>query len=55
MTSALMCKFVNGKGGRKQGLFGWVFEVGAGAEVTTDTEYRHATFLSRQPPPRDTT
>jgi uncharacterized protein (TIGR02231 family) len=33
------CKVVDGKGGRKEGLFEWVFEVGAGAEVTIETEW----------------
>jgi uncharacterized protein (TIGR02231 family) len=33
------CKVVDGKGGKKEGLFEWVFEVGAGAEVTIETEW----------------
>jgi hypothetical protein len=33
------CKIVDGKGGKKEGLFEWVFEVGAGAEVTIETEW----------------
>jgi uncharacterized protein (TIGR02231 family) len=33
------CKVVDGKGGRKEGLFEWVFEVGAGSEVTIETEW----------------
>ncbi|KAI0287205.1 hypothetical protein BC826DRAFT_917531 [Russula brevipes] len=32
-------KVVDGKGGRKEGLFEWVFEVGAGEEVTIETEW----------------
>ncbi|KAI0305272.1 hypothetical protein B0F90DRAFT_1809060 [Multifurca ochricompacta] len=32
-------KLVDGKGGRKEGLFEWVFEVGAGEEVTIETEW----------------
>ena len=33
------CKVVDGKGGRKEGLFEWVVEVGAGEELTTETEW----------------
>jgi len=33
------CKKVDGKGGKKRGLFEWVFEVGAGEEVTIETEW----------------
>ena len=33
------CKIVDGKGGKKEGLFEWVFEVGAGAEVTIETKW----------------
>ncbi|KAI0252908.1 hypothetical protein BJV78DRAFT_1281253 [Lactifluus subvellereus] len=33
------CKTVDGKGGKKEGLFEWVFEVGAGTEVTIETEW----------------
>jgi uncharacterized protein (TIGR02231 family) len=33
------CKVVDGKGGKKEGLFESVFEVGAGAEVTIETEW----------------
>ena len=32
-------KVVDGKGGRKEGLFEWVFEVRAGEEVTIETEW----------------
>ncbi|KAH9985664.1 hypothetical protein BJV74DRAFT_797022 [Russula compacta] len=32
-------KVVDGKGGRKEGLFEWVFEVGAGEEVTIEAEW----------------
>ena len=32
-------KMVDGKGGRKEGLFEWVVEVGAGEEVTIKTEW----------------
>ncbi|KAI9510195.1 hypothetical protein F5148DRAFT_995619 [Russula earlei] len=32
-------KAVDGKGGKKIGLFEWVFEVGAGEEVTIETEW----------------
>ena len=32
-------KSVDGKGGRKEGLFEWVVDVGAGEEVTIDTEW----------------
>ncbi|KAH9962262.1 hypothetical protein BC827DRAFT_1199964 [Russula dissimulans] len=33
------CKKIDGKGGKKEGLFEWVFEVGAGEEVTIETEW----------------
>ncbi|KAH9008636.1 hypothetical protein EDB83DRAFT_2531580 [Lactarius deliciosus] len=33
------CKLVDGKGGRKEGLFEWVVDVGAGEEVTIETEW----------------
>ena len=33
------CKAVDGKGGRKEGLFEWVVEVGAGEELTIETEW----------------
>jgi hypothetical protein len=33
------CKVVDGKGGRKEGLFEWVVEVGAGEELTIETEW----------------
>jgi uncharacterized protein (TIGR02231 family) len=33
------CKIVDGKGGRKEGLFEWVVEVGAGEELTIETEW----------------
>ena len=33
------CKAVDEKGGRKEGLFEWVVEVGAGEEVTIETEW----------------
>ncbi|KAH9059611.1 hypothetical protein EDB87DRAFT_1684673 [Lactarius vividus] len=33
------CKSVDGKGGRKEGLFEWVVDVGAGEEVTIETEW----------------
>jgi uncharacterized protein (TIGR02231 family) len=33
------CKVVDGKGGRKQGLFEWVVDVGAGEELTIETEW----------------
>ena len=33
------CKVVGGKGGRKDGLFEWVVEVGAGEELTIETEW----------------
>lgn len=32
-------KVVDGKGGKKQGLFEWVVEIGAGEEVTIETEW----------------
>ncbi|KAF8268359.1 hypothetical protein EI94DRAFT_1728051 [Lactarius quietus] len=32
-------KLVDGKGGRKEGLFEWVVDVGAGEEVTIETEW----------------
>ena len=32
-------KSVDGKGGRKEGLFEWVVDVGAGEQVTIDTEW----------------
>jgi len=32
-------KVVDGKGGKKEGLFEWVVEVGAGEEVTIETEW----------------
>lgn len=32
-------KLVEGKGGRKEGLFEWVVDVGAGEEVTIETEW----------------
>jgi len=32
-------KVVDGKGGKKEGLFEWVAEVGAGEEVTIETEW----------------
>jgi uncharacterized protein (TIGR02231 family) len=32
-------KVVGGKGGKKEGLFEWVVEVGAGEELTIDTEW----------------
>jgi uncharacterized protein (TIGR02231 family) len=32
-------KVVDGKGGKKEGLFEWVVEVGAGEELTIDTEW----------------
>ena len=32
-------KAVDGKGGKKEGLFEWVVEVGAGEELTIDTEW----------------
>jgi uncharacterized protein (TIGR02231 family) len=32
-------KLVDGKGGRKEGLFEWVVEVGAGEELTIETEW----------------
>jgi uncharacterized protein (TIGR02231 family) len=32
-------KVVDGKGGRKEGLFEWVVEVGAGEELTIETEW----------------
>ncbi|KAH9008637.1 hypothetical protein EDB83DRAFT_489714 [Lactarius deliciosus] len=33
------CKSVDGKGGRKEGLFEWVVDVGANEEVTIETEW----------------
>ena len=33
------CKVVDGKGGKKEGLFEWVVEVGAGEELTIETEW----------------
>jgi uncharacterized protein (TIGR02231 family) len=33
------CRVVDGKGGRKEGLFEWVVEVGAGEELTIETEW----------------
>ncbi|KAH9000880.1 hypothetical protein EDB86DRAFT_3063731 [Lactarius hatsudake] len=33
------CKLVDGKGGRKEGLFEWVVDIGAGEEVTIETEW----------------
>ncbi|KAF8266027.1 hypothetical protein EI94DRAFT_1587080 [Lactarius quietus] len=33
------CKLVDGKGGRKEGLFEWVIDVGAGEEVTIETKW----------------
>ena len=33
------CKVVDGKGGRKEGLFEWVVEVGAGEKLTIETEW----------------
>jgi uncharacterized protein (TIGR02231 family) len=33
------CKVIDGKGGKKEGLFEWVVEVGAGEEVTIETEW----------------
>ena len=33
------CKVVGGKGGRKDGLFEWVVEVGASEELTIETEW----------------
>jgi len=33
------CKIVDGKGGKKEGLFEWVVEVGAGEELTIETEW----------------
>ena len=37
--SVRWCKVVDGKGGRKEGLFEWVVEVGAGEELTIETEW----------------
>jgi hypothetical protein len=33
------CKLIDGKGGRKEGLFEWVVDIGAGEEVTIETEW----------------
>ena len=33
------CKVVDGKGGKREGLFEWVVEVGAGEELTIETEW----------------
>ncbi|KAI0263076.1 hypothetical protein BC834DRAFT_828113 [Gloeopeniophorella convolvens] len=38
-TTVRWSKVTDGKGGRKEGLFEWVFEVGAGEEVTVETEW----------------
>jgi uncharacterized protein (TIGR02231 family) len=39
-------KVVDGKGGKKEGLFEWVVEVGAGEELTIDTEWDVKTPIS---------
>ncbi|KAI0264598.1 hypothetical protein BC834DRAFT_881571 [Gloeopeniophorella convolvens] len=38
-TTVRWGKVADGKGGRKEGLFEWTFEVGAGEEVTVETEW----------------
>ena len=40
------CKVVDGKGGKKEGLFEWVVEVEAGEELTIETEWDVKTPVS---------